>query len=276
MRRHHFLLAALALAIGGTACRAQEGEAHGSGAYVPDRALALTTAASAGAASATRGSAVARVRWRGKTYDAVEALPLLVRVVCDPAATTPQRNAASEKLRRVMGLPEASAYVGRLMGAYLREDGSDVQYGILMCLARSNDRVVLGFLDHVNRNTDDPVRQLLAAGGLARWNARSGVRRLIDLLDARSRLPQRPVGDEALIKLMHLTKRKDWGFPAETLRSELAGCDSTTASRIARQRWRAWFAENEWRFPVVPPKLQADWRKAAGLAPSRRTRRPGA
>ena len=185
---------------------------------------------------------------------------MLLGVALNEATDLPRREAALDVLGHLGTTLQGRDCIRKLIEMYDRVDARDLRLGILLCLVKSRDGRGLGLFKRVIETEDDHWLLLFAAGGLAEWNERSGVRKLIDLLRSKERSPTGTVvGEQAANSLCIENLRKLWGFPSKEVFSSLQELEGRQARMaLLHREWENWFRENERRFPVLSAKTPTD------------------
>jgi hypothetical protein len=187
------------------------------------------------------------VQWKGQDYTTAEGTRVLMQVITDPTSDADLRASALEALGK---LPNTDT-TAQLVSLYpdLRERGEKA--GVILCLTWSKGARGLPLLVHVLDNEQDVVIRLFAAGGLASWNVRRGVRELISLLESRELLTgARPIAKEALKIFQYHMNR--WNYSQEEMRKLLNGkpdIDEGQKHQLLVEQIKKWWAENQHRFP---------------------------
>ncbi|UCG15510.1 MAG: hypothetical protein JSV19_09470 [Phycisphaerales bacterium] len=228
----------------------------------PPDVLPLSPAYVCGTAS--RPAPPTSVEFEGTEYPVDDGIKILMGVVRDKEAGTERRIGAIQTLSRFAPQLRDEAYIDDLKALYRRTQELPLKAEILRCVGRSGDARGLELFHAVLDEETSPFVRLLAAGELADWNVRLGVKELIKLLEPDNttqpgKRPPRTLSDEAAICLQGLNRRKGWGFPEEEVREAMKalGKDNLEESeRLFRDRWKAWFEANKDRFPTWPPKTR--------------------
>ncbi len=198
------------------------------------------------------------VSWQDKRYPTREGVDLLMKVVLEPGSVGDHFDAI-ERLGRLGSQLRNTERIPQLMTLYGRTTDRSEKVALLFCLAESKDpRAFLLFADILDTRHEEHLR-LPAAYGLAMWNARRGVRELIELLSVKqTESPIRYpgiIGDEAARLLSRLNYWKSWWAPEAVLQA-VAEARTEVHDKVldsCHAELKKWFAGNEHRFPDWKP-----------------------
>jgi hypothetical protein len=194
------------------------------------------------------------VSWEGQRFAAREGVDLLMKVALGPGSVGDHVRALERlgtlgtQLRNTERVPQLIELYGRLT------DRSE-KVAVLFCLAEAKDPRALPFFAEILNTREEEYLRLPAAYGLALWNARRGVRELIELLAIKqTETPIRYpgiIGDEAARLLSRLNYWKSWWGPEAALQAvpEAPTEVHDQALDSCHAQLKKWFAENEHRFP---------------------------
>lgn len=198
------------------------------------------------------------VLWQGERYPVREGVELLMKVAMEPGSVGDRFRAIERlghlgsRLRDTERIPELMKLCGTLT------DRSE-KVALLFCLAESKDRRVLPLLAEILDTRQEEYLRLPAAYGLAMWNARCGIRELLELLSVKQtespiRYPG-VIGDEAARLLSRLNYWKSWWAPEAALQAVLEARTEVhdEALNSCYAELKKWFTENEHRFPDWKP-----------------------
>lgn len=198
------------------------------------------------------------ISWKGKDYPATEGVALLMKVVLDPGSVGDHFDAI-ERLGHVGGRLRDTQRIPELMRLYGQLSDRTERVALLFCLARSKDpRALPMFAEILDTRKEDYLR-LPAAYGLALWNARSGMRELIELLSVgQTESPIRYpgiIGDQAVHLLSQLNAWKSWWAPEAALQAAAEAGPEVHDKLLdsCHAELKKWFVENEHRFPDWKP-----------------------
>ena len=257
--RMPFLEAALAILLVLAGGRAAGGAEPAPSAEATSNGMLPLSPAELNKAS-SKPSPPEKVTFEGVTYQADDAIGVLLGVALNEAMALPRREAALDVLGHLGTTLQGRDCIRKLIEMYDGVDARDLRGGILLCLVKSEDERGLGLFKKVIETEDDPWLLLFAAGGLAEWNERSGVRKLIDLLRSKEGSATGTVAGEQAANLLYSGNlRKLWGFPTKEVFSSLQELEDRQARMaLLHREWESWFRENERRFPVWSAKTPTD------------------
>jgi hypothetical protein len=198
------------------------------------------------------------VEWNGQILAWQEGMALLSAIAANPAVEMEKRAAALTTLGSLNVRLRGSDCVPVLLNLYRPDSPLELKLEVLKCLCVSHDVRAIPLFSSVLAKEPDEFLRLMAAGGIATWNVRSGVRELFQRLSATAAKDHsRTVGEEAGRLLASLNARKGWGLPTEgDLRAAIGDpqkYDKDELVRLASELYQKWFSENEHRFPDWKP-----------------------
>jgi hypothetical protein len=145
------------------------------------------------------------------------------------------------------------------MKLYGRLTDRSEKVALLFCLAENKDPRALPLFGEILDTQKEEYLRLPAAYGLAMWNARRGVRELIELLSVKqTESPIRYpgiIGDKAARLLSRLNYWKSWWAPEAVLQA-VAEARAEVHDEVldsCHAELKKWFAGNEHRFPDWKP-----------------------
>lgn len=204
------------------------------------------------------------VRWQGKVYTANDVVPVLLDSLQDRETPTAQRKKALNKLSSLGKLLNGHNRLDELLALYPRLETQEEKSGVLVCLIKSKDPRGLPLFHAVLNQNADPVFQLCAAGGLAEWNVRAGVEKLVDLLNSDIQLSQgRFLADEAANLIRDCNAKNHWGLPEKEFIDAIKSNPEVGRAQLVSQfqkqclEWLAQHPErfNDWKPGDPPPEV---------------------
>jgi hypothetical protein len=173
----------------------------------------------------------------------------------DESRPSEDRGNALRALGRVGSQLAGTLWIPRLIKYADKCNSRDLKLALVQLVASSYDPRGLPLLSSTLSQERDWEFEFSAAGPLAAWNIRDGVRTLLKLLDSEVMLSERqPLWWAVLRGLEDLNDVKGWGFPTAQVREEIETIeDWGKRMTVYRQRWKEWFAENEQQFPDWKP-----------------------
>jgi len=206
----------------------------------------------------TAGENEEEVSWQGKRFPVREGVDFLMKVALEPGSVGDHFDAI-ERLGRLGSQLRNTERIPQLMKLYGRLTDRSEKVALLFCLAENNDPRALPLFGEILDTQKEEYSRLPAAYGLAMWNARRGVRELIELLSVKQTesLIRYPgiIGDEAARLLSRLNYWKSWWAP-ETVLQAVAEARAEVHDEVldsCHAELKKWFAGNEHRFPDWKP-----------------------
>lgn len=216
--------------------------------------LPLSTADVAVPGATTIKPSYSTVEWEGKEYDEHEGAAVLMQVIADSGTDASRRAKALERLGRLRNRDATP----QLVALYERFTGREERLKTIRCLISSEDPRGLPLFARILQHEQDEMVRLSAAVAMAQWNVRSGVAELIRIHDKckDAASAHSYVCTGAANSLARLNTHKGWGFPDERIREGLldkSDLDDHQRRELYRNEIKAWWAENEHRFPDWKP-----------------------
>lgn len=198
------------------------------------------------------------VSWEGQRYPAAEGVDLLMKVALE-ASSVDNRLRAIHRLEHLGSQLHNTERIPELMKLYGRVTHRSEKVTLVFCLARSKDQRALPLFTEILDTREEKYLRLPAAYGLALWNARRGVRELIELLvveeTVRPILYPGIISDEAARLLARLNYLKSWWAPEAPLQAVREARTDVHDEIVVscHVTLKEWFDENKHRFPDWKP-----------------------
>lgn len=203
------------------------------------------------------------IEFEGRSYPFESGMAKLVQAATDTRRSIGERRAALRILGPLSPHLYARGELPAVLARAMEETDAPCRIELLRCAVQAVDPRALPVFKRTLQSAEDPDTRQVAAGGLARWNERSGVQELIALLEVSADAEPEALAraEKALIALNEFNAVNGWGCDLAFLYDDfqrMGGGGEIEKARLAKEHWAKWFNANQHRFPVLTGNASDD------------------